>query len=86
MARPKGFEVLKVIRPKKVVSVRIDADLDERILQLEERLKTAAPHCQFDRSAIVEDALQEALATATRELDEFVAAQASASITGRSAS
>jgi predicted transcriptional regulator len=85
MARPKSLEVLKVIRPRKVVSIRIDADLDERILQLEERLKTEAPHCQFDRSAIVEDALREALATATRELDELVAAKSSSSVTERSA-
>lgn len=68
MARARGSGVLKVVRPKKACTIRIDADLDDEIARFEERLKTEAPRCVFDRAHIIEEALRDALDLARAEL------------------
>ena len=51
------------------LKVQIPKDLLENLNRLDERLATEAPDMQFDRAAVVEDALRDALKQAHQTLD-----------------
>lgn len=85
MARARGSGVLKILRPKKACTIRIDAELDDEITRFEERLAAEAPRCVFDRAHIIEDALRDALEQARAELAGMSTEEIATDATARSA-
>lgn len=68
MAKSKP-SILKATPPKKTVGFRIDPRIEKELTQLTHRLEREAPHLTFDKSAIVQEALRAAIASANAELD-----------------
>lgn len=66
-----------VAKPEpETLKVQVAKDLVEELAALDQRIAKEAPAMQFDRSAVVEDALRNAIRKATVTLDEMAKATA----------
>lgn len=57
----------------KTFSVKVDQTVLDRLKTLEERLARDAPDLSFDRSEVIENALEDAIDAANKELDKLAA-------------